>query len=126
MVQTVSRHEEERQSTTIDRCRSCGQGGLIPVLSLGQTPLANSLRDLPQLADEECRWPLDLVRCPGCTLLQITETVPASQLFSDYAYFSSFSDTMVAHAKTLAESLIAARNLHADSLVVEVASNDGY
>lgn len=58
--------------------------------------------------------------------MQITETVPPETLFSDYAYFSSFSDTMVAHAKSIAQRLTSDRELGADSLVVEVASNDGY
>ena len=58
--------------------------------------------------------------------MQITETVPAETLFSDYAYFSSFSDTMVAHAKSIAQRLTSDRKLGVESLVVEVASNDGY
>ena len=58
--------------------------------------------------------------------MQITETVPPETLFSDYAYFSSFSDTMVEHAKTIAERLTADRALDDECLVVEVASNDGY
>jgi len=58
--------------------------------------------------------------------VQITETVPPEQLFSEYAYFSSFSDTMVAHAKAIAERLIAERDLDASCQVMEVASNDGY
>lgn len=58
--------------------------------------------------------------------MQITETVPPEKLFRDYAYFSSFSDTMVAHARSIAEELCEARQLDANSLVVEVASNDGY
>ncbi|MEM9827539.1 MAG: class I SAM-dependent methyltransferase [Planctomycetota bacterium] len=89
-------------------------------------PLANSLRSREQLDAPEPKWPLELVRCPACTLLQITETVPPVRLFSQYEYFSSFSDTMVAHAKQLAESLTHSRDLSGDSLVVEVASNDGY
>ncbi|EMI55785.1 NDP-hexose 3-C-methyltransferase protein [Rhodopirellula sallentina SM41] len=74
----------------------------------------------------EPRWPLDLVRCEECSLVQITETVPPESLFSEYAYFSSFSDTMVAHARKIAERLTRERSLDAGSLVVEVASNDGY
>ena len=58
--------------------------------------------------------------------MQITETVPPETLFSDYAYFSSFSDTMVSHAKSIAQRLTSDRKLGVDSLVVEVASNDGY
>src|SRR5687767_12915426 len=107
-------------------CRSCGAADLRPVLSLGQTPLANSLLTADQLNEHEPSYPLDVVFCPACTLVQITETVPPEQLFSDYLYFSSFSDTMLQHAETLARRLIAERKLHAGSLVAEIASNDGY
>lgn len=107
-------------------CRSCGSPELEIVLSLGQTPLANSLLTKAQLKDPEPTYPLDLAFCPACSLLQITETVPPETLFRDYLYFSSFSDTMLKHAEDLAEELIKSRDLNAQSLVVEVASNDGY
>lgn len=96
------------------------------MLSLGRTPLANALLDAEQLADPEPRYPLDVVFCPRCTLVQITETVPPEQLFCDYPYFSSFSETMLDHARRLTAELMARRRLTAHSLVVEVASNDGY
>lgn len=95
-------------------------------MSLGRTPLANRLLTGDQLHDQEPTWPLELAWCADCSLVQITETVPPEILFSEYAYFSSFSDTMVSHAKTIAERLIGERQLDANSLVVEVASNDGY
>ena len=107
-------------------CRICGQIGLNPVLSLGNTPLANALLREDELAAPEAKWPLDLAWCPTCTLVQITETVPPEKLFRDYAYFSSFSDTMVAHAKSIADRLREKRELDSGSLVVEIASNDGY
>jgi SAM-dependent methyltransferase len=107
-------------------CRACGESRLIPVLSLGSTPLANALLAETELEQPEEFWPLELVRCEQCSLVQITETVPPEKLFRDYAYLSSFSDTMVAHARTIAERLIGERKLGADSLVAEVASNDGY
>ncbi len=107
-------------------CRSCGHGGPQPVLSLGETPLANALVDEADLERPEARFPLDLVFCPECTLVQITETVPPETLFADYPYFSSFSDTMLAHADALATRVCGERGLGARSLVVEVASNDGY
>ena len=107
-------------------CRSCGSGDLHPVLSLGETPLANSLLTEEQLDQPEPRFPLDLVLCRNCTLVQITETVPPEILFRDYLYFSSFSDTMLAHAEELATRLVAERKLGAGNLVIEAASNDGY
>jgi hypothetical protein len=108
------------------KCRSCGQANLSSVLSLGRTPLANALLKAEQLAEPEETYQLDLIFCPHCTLVQITETVPPEKLFREYYYFSSFSDTMLRHSQELVERLIAMRRLQATSLVVEVASNDGY
>ncbi len=110
----------------LSACRSCGQVGLTPILSLGTTPLANRLLSADQLQHEEPKYPLDLVVCPSCALVQITETVPPEELFEEYAYFSSFSDAMLAHARTLVERVIRERNLTCRSLVIEIASNDGY
>jgi SAM-dependent methyltransferase len=107
-------------------CRSCGIKELEVVLSLGRTPLANSLLTEAQLSQPEPTYPLELAFCRNCALLQITETVPPEQLFREYLYFSSFSDTMLEHAEKLAGEMTESRNLTARSLVVEVASNDGY
>jgi SAM-dependent methyltransferase len=99
---------------------------LVPVLDLGRTPLANSLLTSEQLNGPEASYPLEVVLCTRCTLVQITETVPPEVLFRDYPYFSSFSDTMLKHAATLVNQIRAERQLGAESLAVEVASNDGY
>ena len=107
-------------------CRACGKTEIAPVLSLGRTPLANALVEAADAGKPEETFPLNLVRCLDCTLVQIDETVPPEKLFRHYAYFSSFSDTMVAHAKTIARRLIAERRLGPASLVMEAASNDGY
>jgi SAM-dependent methyltransferase len=107
-------------------CRSCGAGPLEMILSLGRTPLANSLLTVQQLSNPEETYPLDLVFCPACSLVQIPQTVPPEKLFREYLYFSSFSDTMLNHAQTLAERMTKARGLDGQSLVVEIASNDGY
>ena len=93
---------------------------------MGKTPLANALLTDAQLGQPEPTFPLELALCESCSLVQITESVPPEQMFRDYAYFSSFSETMLEHARTLTGKLIASRKLNADSLVVEVASNDGY
>ncbi len=95
-------------------------------MSLGETPLANALLTAEELGQPESRWPLELIRCPHCSLVQISETVPPELLFREYAYFSSFSDTMVAHARQIAQQMVKDRNLGEQSLVVEIASNDGY
>lgn len=113
-------------SSTSLVCRSCGYDNLASVLSLGQTPLANALLTFEQLTEAEKTYALDLVFCSNCALVQITETVPPEQLFREYLYFSSFSDTMLQHAKVLAYRLITSHRLSSNSLVIEVASNDGY
>ena len=109
-------------------CRVCGQPlpGRDLVLDLGHTPLANRLPRADQLGEEEPTFPLRLVFCDHCTLLQIDETVPPEVLFRDYLYFSSFSDTMLRHSERLAGRLVAERGLGPNSLVAEAASNDGY
>jgi SAM-dependent methyltransferase len=93
---------------------------------LGRTPLANALLTAEQLDQPEPTYPLDLVFCPRCALTQITETVPAEKLFREYLYFSSFSDTVLRHAESIAERMIDSEHLGGNSLVMEIASNDGY
>jgi SAM-dependent methyltransferase len=107
-------------------CRSCGHADLLQVLSLGRVPLANALLTAEQLRLGEDRFPLELYFCPQCALVQIGETVPPERLFRDYIYASSFSDTMVEHARTLAEALIDRHALGPANLIIEIASNDGY
>jgi SAM-dependent methyltransferase len=107
-------------------CRSCDETSVQTVLSLGRTPLANALLTNRQLTQPEETFPLELVFCPHCTLLQITETVPPEILFRDYFYFSSFSETVLQNAHDISDDLIARCKLNSSSLVVEIASNDGY
>lgn len=107
-------------------CRSCGEVRLKGVLTLGQLPLANRLLTQDELSAVEPSYPLDLVLCPACSLVQITETVPPDVLFRNYAYFSSFSDGMLKHARELAAQVVISQKLRPTSLVIEVASNDGY
>jgi hypothetical protein len=111
----------------ISVCRSCEKPGLEMVLDLGTTPLADRLLTPAQLHEPEPAFPLEVGFCPSCGLVQILETVPPEVLFGhDYPYYSSFSDTVVSNAKENALDLIARRALGANSLVVELASNDGY
>jgi SAM-dependent methyltransferase len=107
-------------------CRSCGESNLQMILSLGCTPLANALITADQLEQPESTYPLELVLCPDCTLVQITETVPPEKLFREYSYFSSFSDTMLRHAQEIVQRMLNSGRLTKDSLAVEIASNDGY
>ena len=96
------------------------------MLSLGHTPLANALLSEADLTRPEPRYPLDVVFCTSCSLVQITATVPPESLFREYLYFSSFSDTALEHARLLAEQVASTRALDGTSRVIEIASNDGY
>ena len=109
------------------RCRSCGTTGLRTFLSLGEQPLADGLRRPEDLARAEPRYPLDVAFCPECTLVQILFTVPPTELFgAEYPYYSSFSDSLLEHSRRNVEARIAERRLGPESLVIELASNDGY
>jgi SAM-dependent methyltransferase len=111
----------------IHHCRSCGHGQLQSVLDLGPTPLADRFLSREQLAQPEPRYPLELVFCGNCSLLQINETVAPEVLFcEDYPYYSSVSDALLRHSRDNALELIETRGLGRDSLVIELASNDGY
>lgn len=107
-------------------CRSCAASGLKIVLSLGEMPPSNALLTEAQLDVPETRYPLDLALCQACGLAQITVTVDPVELFGEYAYFSSYSSTMLAHAESLVGRMVEERKLGPESLVMEIASNDGY
>jgi len=107
-------------------CRSCGDRRLTTILELGVTPLANRLLSADKLGDTEPTFPLTLQFCSSCSLVQLREPIDPEVLFTEYLYFSSFSDPMVNHADTLAKELIQVQALGPARLVVEVASNAGY
>jgi SAM-dependent methyltransferase len=108
-------------------CRSCGSTELSIFLSLGNLPLSDGFLEARQLVDNEPRYPLDVAFCATCSLVQILETVPPEELFgADYPYFSSFTDTLLRHSEANVKERIAERKLGSGSLVVELASNDGY
>jgi SAM-dependent methyltransferase len=111
----------------ITKCRSCRSRSLRVVLDLGNHPLSDALLTSQREAREQPRYPLQLARCEDCTLLQVTETIPPQVLFQrDYPYFSSSSPALLQHAAANARRLMQDLRLGPDSLVVEVASNDGY
>ncbi len=107
-------------------CRSCGNTELKSILSLGNLPLANALVPEKGLGQVDKKYPLELVFCPDCSLVQITETVDPEILFGKYLYFSSYSETMLQHSKALVDKLVRQLQLSKKNLVVEIASNDGY
>lgn len=108
------------------QCRSCGAKNGALTLDLGVQPLANNLLRSEDLSKPEPKFPLRLAVCQSCWLMQIVDLVPPVQLFSEYLYFSSFSDLMLSHAKQAATRYIKDFSLGKQSLVVEIASNDGY
>lgn len=108
-------------------CRSCEGSDLRLVLSLGKVALADRLVTDQTISEPEPTYPLTVHFCPGCGLMQIAETVPPEVLFcEDYPYYSSFSPALLKHSRQNAEELIRTRSLGPNSLVVELASNDGY
>lgn len=108
-------------------CRSCGGGRLALILALGEVPLADLLVSREKLDQVDMKVPLDLMLCEECSLVQISATVDPSILFGgDYPYFSSVSESLLAHSRANALELIERKGLGDESLVVEIASNDGY
>jgi SAM-dependent methyltransferase len=95
-------------------------------VDLGETPLANAFLDAAQLSEPEARYPLHALVCDECFLVQVDQVVLPEVLFTDYAYFSSYSDSWVAHARRFAEVAAGRFGIDEHSQVVEVASNDGY
>jgi 2-polyprenyl-3-methyl-5-hydroxy-6-metoxy-1,4-benzoquinol methylase len=90
------------------------------------SPLCETYVPVEQLDDAEVFYPLHVRVCESCLLVQLPAYVPEEHIFSNYAYFSSYSHSWVAHAKRYAQTVIGRLGLTTDSLVTEVASNDGY
>jgi SAM-dependent methyltransferase len=113
--------------TQQETCRSCGRTGMSNILSFGSSPLADVLLTEAELDQPDLMFPLDLMFCENCALVQIGETVPPEILYrGDYPYYTSVSDFLLKHFGDCAERLMEMRDLGPDSLVVEAASNDGY
>jgi len=112
--------------TDLPRCRFCEAPLQQTVVDLGMSPLCESYLSTSQLNQMEAFYPLHVRVCGNCFLVQLEEYVSAENIFRDYAYFSSYSDTWLAHAKAYTEKMSSRFGLNAGSLVVEVASNDGY
>jgi SAM-dependent methyltransferase len=93
---------------------------------LGVTPLANSLLTSAQLPEAEPLYPLRAMMCGKCYLVQLDTVVDPTRVFSQYAYFSSYSESVVRAAQTHAERMVAQLSLRPGDRVVEIASNDGY
>jgi hypothetical protein len=107
-------------------CRLCGAELTSTFVDIGMSPLCESYVPADRLDEAEAFYPLHVRICDACLLVQLPAYVSGEHIFSDYAYFSSYSDSWVAHAKRYASDMIGRLSLTGDSLVTEVASNDGY
>jgi SAM-dependent methyltransferase len=107
-------------------CRFCGAVLEQSFADLGTSPLANAFLDEDDLAKPEVFYPLHAYVCGSCLLVQLAEYEPPERIFADYAYFSSYSDSWLDHAKQYAEHAVARFGLGSGSRIVEIASNDGY
>jgi C-methyltransferase C-terminal domain/Putative zinc binding domain/Methyltransferase domain len=110
----------------LPKCRLCGADLTRTFVDLGMSPLCESYIPAGKLDDVESFYPLHVRLCESCLLVQIPAYVSGEDIFSDYAYFSSYSDSWVAHAGRYAADMIGRLGLDSSSLVTEVASNDGY
>lgn len=95
-------------------------------MSLGSFPLSNSYLTKEELKKMEPFYPLEVYICENCFLVQIEEFETPENIFNDYAYFSSYSDTWLKHAKEYVNKMINSFGINKDSYVIEIASNDGY
>lgn len=108
------------------KCLGCGGRLPMPFLDLGQMPLANSYVEPENKNKDEAFYKLAVAYCPICHLVQITHRVRPQDMFSNYLYFSSFSNAFLEHAKDMAESLLDKLSIGSNSLVMEIGSNDGH
>lgn len=109
------------------RCRNCGSPVERVILDLGTSPASNAYLDPERLRAPEVWLPLRVLVCEGCWLVQTDDVVGAEDVFTDdYAYFSSTSPSWLAHARAYVDNVVDRFGLGPGSLVVEVASNDGY
>jgi len=107
-------------------CRFCGAPLELTMVDLGKSPLCESFLPPDRLEAMEPFYPLHVRVCTSCWLAQLPSFVPPEEIFQEYAYFSAYSDSWVAHARRYVEMIIERLDLGSESLVVELASNDGY
>lgn len=118
-------HDHPAVSTEL-QCRLCGSSRLRSVVDLGATPPCESFLTAADLDAPEPTYPLHLRVCQDCLLLQLPALITPENTFTEYAYFSSYSDSWVQHSRRFVEEAAERLDLGSESMVVEVASNDGY
>ena len=111
---------------TLNKCRFCNSPINMTFVDLGITPLSNSFLKYSDLDKPEKKFPLKVLVCKECFLVQIPEFESPENIFSEYAYFSSYSKDWLQHAQNYVDMISEKNNLGKDNLVIELASNDGY
>jgi SAM-dependent methyltransferase len=125
-VELRDQREQRPAEADLPGCRFCSASLRHTFVDLGMSPLCESYVPAERVNGMEPFYPLHARICERCLLVQLEEFVAADEIFSEYAYFSSYSDSWVAHARAYVEMAIDRFGLGLDSLVVELASNDGY
>src|ERR1700722_11339965 len=110
----------------VSACRACGARLTVTMADLGLQPASNAFLENPAAFPHEKRYPLRAKVCETCKLVQVDYDVAPQELFGNYVYFSSYSDDWLAHAKAYCDMARQRFALGRSSLVVELASNDGY
>lgn len=110
----------------LSQCRFCNQCLEQTFVDLGMSPLANAFLTQEQITSAEKFYPLHTYICENCFLVQLEQFETPKQIFSDYAYFSSYSESWLRHAKAYTELMLERFDLNQNSQVIEIASNDGY
>jgi len=122
---TVSPHTRPQPAATAS-CRFCGAGLKRTFVDLGMSPLCETYPSRQDLSRGEVYYPLHVYVCEQCFLVQLEEYESVENIFGDYPYFSSYSDSWLKHAENYCDKMIGKLGLNSQSFVVEVASNDGY
>ena len=125
-IQTSTLLLANRPSDKVHHCRLCGTGLKHTFIDLGMSPPCESFVPREQIDSMEPYYPLHVFVCEECLLVQLNEYVSPQAIFEEYAYFSSYSTSWVAHAQKYCHQMARQLELNRDSLVVELASNDGY
>jgi 2-polyprenyl-3-methyl-5-hydroxy-6-metoxy-1,4-benzoquinol methylase len=123
---TMTPAAETQPQATTRQCRFCGAALERTFVDLGMSPLCETYPSLADLNCGEVYYPLHVYVCEHCFLVQLEQYESPDNIFSDYAYFSSYSDSWLKHAEQYCDKMMTRLGLSAESFVVEVASNDGY
>jgi 2-polyprenyl-3-methyl-5-hydroxy-6-metoxy-1,4-benzoquinol methylase len=123
---TMTLATEQHQKAAIGQCRFCGTGLTRTFVDLRLSPLCETYPSASDFARGEVFYPLHVYVCGSCFLVQLEEYESPDKIFSDYAYFSSYSDSWLKHCENYCQQMLGTLALNEQKLVVEVASNDGY